>query len=343
MAKLKYYVLCSSNIFTTKRHLETIPKEDIVYVFNSNVNCEIHHERNSQYLVDAEAWAISEEVEYHVTDSDGTPSTGKNSVLDIFQASDNDYMVLVDGDDFITPHGIWLYNEIAQSDSPPDVIALEYQLGLIGNGFQKSLFQYGELDPSHKPSYALRSFMQCKRWWERQIAGTGVQIDNLHPDGPAYSIALNAAQHRIYSFAYNYINNWEPHLRITFYSKRATTSEFRFDPELIIGEDTMQYLNLKYAWSQGDIDLRHLHEIYPTYVYDQRLEGIVDFVNQSECDWGWINWMNRLGDEYDILLANNKCVTDKPAYVDFPETFFPEDYIPDTCGLVCFPAKDPIY
>ena len=343
MAKLKYYVLCSSNMFTTKRHLETIPKEDIVYVFNSNVDCEIHYERNSQYLVDAEAWAISENLEYYVTDSDGTPSTGKNSVLDIFQASDNDYMVLVDGDDFITPHGIWLYDKIAQSESPPDVIALEYQLGLIGNGFQKSLFQYGELDPNHKPSYALRAFMQCKKWWERQLAGNGVHIDNLHPDGPGYSIALNEAQHRIYSFAYNYIDNWEPHLRITFYSKRSTTNEFRFDPELIVGEDTMQYLNLKYAWSQGNIDLRHLHEIYPTYVYDQRLEGIVDFVNQSERDWGWINWMNKLGDEYDKLLANNKCVTDKPEYVDFPETFFPEDYIPDTCGLVCFPAKDPIY
>ena len=127
-------------MFTTKRHLETIPKEDIVYVFNSNVDCEIHYERNSQYLVDAKAWAISENLEYYVTDSDGTPSTGKNSVLDIFQASDNDYMVLVDGDDFITPHGIWLYDKIAQSESPPDVIALEYQLGLIGNGFQKSLF-----------------------------------------------------------------------------------------------------------------------------------------------------------------------------------------------------------
>jgi hypothetical protein len=343
MAKLKYYVLCSSNMFTTKRHLDTIPKEDVVYVFNSNIWCDQHAEKNSQYLADAEAWAISEGIDYHITYSDGTPSTGKNSVLDIFQASDNDYMILVDGDDFITPHGIWLYDKIAQSESPPDVIALEYQLGLIPEYFAKTLFQGTDLDPNYKPSYAIRSFKQCKKWWERQVAGTGVPIDNMHPDGPEYSIALNAAQHKIYSFAYDYIDNWEPHLRVVFYSKRATTSDFRFDPELIVGEDTVQYLNLKYEWSQGNINLRHLHEIYPTYVYDQRLQGTVDFENQKNEDWGWINWMNRLGETYDELLENNKCVTDKPEYVDFPETFFPEDYIPDTLGLVSYPAKDPTY
>mgnify|MGYP001272320674 CR=1 FL=1 len=343
MAKLKYYVLCSGNMFTTKRHIETIPKDDIVYVFNSNIWCDRHSERNSKYLSDAEAWAISEEIDYHITHSDGTPSTGKNSVLDIFQASDNDYMVLVDGDDFITPHGIWLYDKIAQSESPPDAIALEYQLGLIGIQFQKNLFEINVVDPSHRPSYSVRSFMQCKNWWDRQIAGNGVPIDNLHPSGPEYSIALNAAQHRIYSFAYNYINNWEPHLRLTFYSKKATTSEFRFDKNLIVGEDTMQYLNLKYAWSQGNLNLRHLHEIYPTYIYDQRLTGTVDYENQKDESWGWINWMNKLGDEYDKMIAANKVVTESPEYVNMPEEFFPIDYVPDTLGLVSYPAKDPIY
>ena len=126
MAKLKYYVLCSSNIFTTKKHLETIPKEDIVYVFNSNVDCEIHYERNSQYLVDAEAWAKSENLEYYITDSDGTPSTGKNSVLDIFQASDNDYMVLVDGDDFIRTV-VWEFPNYEQALKCHD--SKEYQAG----------------------------------------------------------------------------------------------------------------------------------------------------------------------------------------------------------------------
>ena len=40
-------------------------------------------------------------------------------------------------------------------------------------------------------------------------------------------------------------------------------------------EDTMQYNNLKYAWCHGDIDLRHRHELYPTYVPDTG--GLVNY------------------------------------------------------------------
>lgn len=325
-------------MITTKRHLQTIPKEDIVYVFNSNTYCEVHGERNTQYLADAEAWAISEGVDYHVTWSDGTPSTGKNSVLDIFQASDNDYMVLVDGDDFITPHGVWLYDKIAQSESPPDVMALEYQLGILGEEIYKPL-PGTEVDPATIPSYSVRTFKQSYEWWQKILAGNAVPIYTRDDNG--YSERLNDAQTKIYSFAYNYIDNWEPHLRIVFYSKKSTTSEFRFDPELLVGEDTMQYLNLKYAWSQGNMDLRHLHDMYPTYVYDQRLEGIVDFANSRDEDWGWIHWMERLGKAYDVITANNKTVTAKPPYVDLPE--FPDDYKANTLGLVNYPHSDPIY
>ena len=100
MAKLKYYALCCRNMHGTKRHLDYIPKEDLVIVLNSWSGAKGEDgDENAQYLVDAEAWCISESVEYYVTESDGTPSTGKNSVMELFRASDNDYMVLVDGDD----------------------------------------------------------------------------------------------------------------------------------------------------------------------------------------------------------------------------------------------------
>jgi len=36
-------------------------------------------------------------------------------------------MVLIDGDDFVTPHGVWTYKELAQSPRCPDAVALEYQ------------------------------------------------------------------------------------------------------------------------------------------------------------------------------------------------------------------------
>ena len=120
MAKLKYYALCCRNLYGTKRHLDYIPKEDLVIVLNSWLGMGgKESEINAQYLADAEAWCVDEGIEYYVTSSDGTPSTGKNSVLSLFRASDNDYMVLVDGDDYITKHGVWLYDTIAQSESPP--------------------------------------------------------------------------------------------------------------------------------------------------------------------------------------------------------------------------------
>ena len=52
---------------------------------------------------------VSEGIEHYVTESDGTPATGKNSVLRLFLESDNEYMVHVDGDDMITPYGRNLY------------------------------------------------------------------------------------------------------------------------------------------------------------------------------------------------------------------------------------------
>jgi len=331
MAKLKYYALCSRNMHTTKRHLDTIPKEDLVIVINTLLDTE----ERVAYKNEAVAWCQAEGVEYYVTESDGTPSTGKNSVFDIFQNSDNDYMVLVDGDDWITPHGIWLYDKIAQSESPPDVIALEYQIGVLAAAewsMPESKTQ-ATFNPAYIPAFAYRTFLHTKSWWEKTLEGT--YIPYLPND--EYSRRLNAAHTRIYSFAYNYINNWEPHLRITFYSKKACTSEFRMDPELLVGEDTMQYCNLKFAWSRGRIDLRHLHETYPTYVYDQRLEGIVDYANKRDEDWGSVLWMDRLAEAYDEFLSQGKGCTTKPDYVDLPD--FPEDYIADTSGLVNYPIR----
>ena len=50
------------------------------------------------------ASSISTEYEFpfHISESNGTPGLGKNSVLDYFQESDHDYLVLIDGDDYLT-------------------------------------------------------------------------------------------------------------------------------------------------------------------------------------------------------------------------------------------------
>ena len=72
---MKFYVLCSKNIQATKRHLDTISREDIYYVFNS---------QDADYVAEASAWCDAESLPYSVTTSDGTPSTGKTLCLMCF-------------------------------------------------------------------------------------------------------------------------------------------------------------------------------------------------------------------------------------------------------------------
>jgi len=343
MAKLKYYALCSKNINAAKRHLARIPKEDLVIVINTLLDTDERWAFHNQTV----AWCEAEGIEHYVTESDGTPSTGKNSVFDLFLASDNDYMVLVDGDDFITPHGLVVYDMIAQSDNPPDAVALEYQYGLVPNeGYHPGeawMHLHGEnvgkanaadiTNPDHIHGFGLRIFQHPYDWWQKALAGESVKVWD------EFTQECSDAHQKLYTYEYNNINGWESHLRITFYSRHGAT--YRFDPELLVGEDTMQYFRMKYDMSLGTFDLRHLNEIYPTYVYDQRIEGIVRFANERDDGRGWLNWMNKLNDEFDKWDAAGKFVDVEVPSVDLPD--FADDYRPDTLGLVNYPHKNPRY
>ena len=333
MAKLKYYALCSNNIAATKRHATRIPHDDLTIVLNST---------NWEFVEQAEAWCQAEGIDYHVTESDGTPATGKNSVFDLFLASDNDYMVLVDGDDFITPHGLVVYDMIAQSVSPPDAIALTQQFGLIPNdGRVRSMYFHGGFgegssrlfaadrdNPDHVHGAAVRPFYNSSDWWASAIAGTSVE----HWD--EFTKDLSDAHQKLYTYAYNHLNGQESHLRVTFYSKAGAA--FRFNPELVVGEDTLHYYQLKNAWVAGDIDLKHLDELYPSYVYDQRVMGVVKWQNEQNDGRGFLEWMTRLNTELDIMSAAGQMHTTQPANV---ELTFADDYRPDVLGMVSYPAR----
>lgn len=334
MAKLKYYALCSSNISATKRHATRIPTGDLVIVLNST---------NWEYVEQAEAWCQAEGIDYHVTESDGTPATGKNSVFDLFLASDNDYMVLVDGDDFITPHGLVVYDMLAQSASPPDAVALTQQFGLVPNdgGTRRVFFFHGGFgegssrlfaadkdNPDHVHGSACRPFMNSPDWWSNAVAGTSVEYWD------EFTEALSNAHQKLYTYAYNHLNETESHLRVTFYSRNAVT--YRFDSELLVGEDTHQYYELKNAWAAGDIELRHMDELYPTYVYDQRVMGVVKWANEQDSGRGWLNWMTALNAKLDAMSAAGKLHTTQPPTL---ELTFADDYRPDVMGMVNYPAR----
>lgn len=333
MAKLKYYALCSGNMIAMKRQAARIPSEDLVIVFNST---------NLDFVMQGRAWCYSQGIEHYVTESDGTPATGKNSVFDLFLASDNDYAVLVDGDDFVTPHGLNVYEQIAQMETPPDAVALVNQFGLVPNdGLSRTMFFLGaggvgesekhaadNENPDHIHSSAIRAFRNTDDWWTAALAG------NLIEHWDEFTQDLSDAHQKMHTYAYNSLNQKETHLRVTFYSKAGAA--YRFDPDLLVGEDTLHYYDLKHAWVNGEINLCHLDETYPSYVYDQRVGGIVSWANEQNSGRGWLEWMTRLNTALDNRAEAGEMHTQQPPLVDL---VFDEDYRPDTLGLISYPCR----
>lgn len=363
MKKVKFYALVCRNMSAVRRHVETIPKEDLVIVINS-----MDHE----FSAAAVAYCEAESIAYKVTVSDSGAATGKNSVFDTFLESDNDYAVMVDGDDFLTPHGVWTYKQLAQSESPPDAVALEYQYGLYReSGYGLSLASikdraarsptFASSDPTNPAKihgHGIRVFLKPKEWWDKSIQGDMV---NKIP-GNEHSYALSDVHQRWTTHCHKYISNWESHLRVVWYSRKVA-SEFRFDNNFRVGEDTLMLLELKHAHMNNQIVLKTLFERYPTYVYDTRIGGIVynekDVYGEvTSVDYGWYLWLKKLTEKYDQLEAEGKMheaaiprikikayVWEDPTWDQFaspaPEydIVWPEGYRPDTLGLVSYPGK----
>lgn len=368
MSGLRFYVLCCRNLKALKRHQKTIPVDQLTIVINT---------LDEQFKTDAVAYCQEQEIDYAVTESNGTPAQGKNSVMDLFQESDYDYFVLVDGDDFLTPHGVWTYQQLANSSNPPDVLALEYQYGLwVEYGYGGSIMgadgvpqlpqaKLGVLDdknPNAILAYPTRVFMHERGWWQQALSGTLVPTNPADP----FSYELCSVHTKWTNYCYDYISPWETHLRMVFFSRNAVARHYRYNPEYMCGEDTLLYLIYKDAWTKGDIKLRHLFDRYPTYVYDQRVGGVIDackdFNAEGEWvghDYGWYLWMKKLCDAYAELESQGKLhQVEVPklnvrTYVwpnpDGPEEdmaqydlIWPDDYRPDLLGLVNYPGNETV-
>ena len=311
MNKLKYYVLCSSNIAATKRHLLYIPKDSLIIVLNST---------DQEYTSVAESWCKEQDIEHYITKSDGTPATGKNSVMKLFLNSDNDFMVLVDGDDFITPHGVVVYDKISQMYNPPDAVAITNQFGLVP---REDVYDKGcsiryardENNPDNIHGKGVRCYHHSKEWWMEGLAGR------------LYSKDISVIHKRFISYIYQYMDQKETHLRITFYSKKAAT--YQFNNKFVVGEDTIQYYDIKNAWATGNLNLQHLDDRYPSYVYDQRLSGIVG--ESSKSPKSFKTWLKKLVVKLDEMNEDNVLHTNQPPTI---KVEFDKEYKPDVLGLV---------
>ena len=344
MKTVKFYALCCRNLKALKRHQQYVSADDLAIVINT---------LDEEFKSIAVQHCVDNNLEHYVTESDGTPSTGKNSVFDLFAESDYDYMVLIDGDDFITPHGVWAYKQIANSEEAIDALALAYQYGIWPeSGYDPSLSQLADtkehvlnpylgvkdkFDAASIPGYPSRCFLQTKKWWEDSKSGN--TIDKFDE----FSEKFSDVHKRWANLCFKYISNWETHLRLVMFSKKAVINH-RHNTDFVCGEDTLLYLDLKDAHVNGSLKLKHLFDRYPTYVYDCRVDGIIrqekDKVNPEtglyQPDYGWFHWLEKLADKYEEYETLGKMHEREIDYVDLP---IPEEYTPNVLNLVNYPGS----
>ena len=373
MSKIKFYALCCRNMYALKRHEKTIPKEDLIVVINTLID---------EFSTKAVEYCTNNNIEHYVTESDGSPSKGKNSVMDLFQQSEHDYMVLIDGDDFLTPHGTWTYKKLAESESCPDALSLQHQWGIYADKGWSYAIQtlntqalkasglndlhagnptigttdWENVDEIH--GIMVKPFHRKESWWRDAREGRIVR----EIEGDSHSVAFSDVYKEWATYVNKYISKHESHLRTVIFSKKMVETGIRHNLDHQIGEDTLLYLDIKRAHLNGDIVLKHLFDRYPTYIYDQRVAGVVwrekdRYGKPDTIDYGWYKWMRKLVDalkryesegilseELDMPMINVKTLDmtwmpEEEVESTNWDITWPEDYRPDLMNLVCFPGR----
>ena len=241
---------------------------------------------------------------------------------------------MIDGDDWLTQHGVYTYLQIATWDDPPDVICLKNQFSLWP---QNTEFEQ-EADPNKIPCRGTRFFWQYD--WHTALTGRHVKImrDNavkqklFKTKTQAYNMYPKKME-KLYAdwshFNYHYIDGLETHSRVVFMSKKA--AKYRFDGNHKVGEDTIQYFVLKDAAIRGELSMYSIDDTIPTYIYDQRISGVAVNSTWEDDGKGFMNWLEPLVDKYRIMEDEGVMHTEELPEI---EVEYPVGYIPHVHKLV---------
>ena len=273
---MKFYILTSRHIDFLKRHANTIPIKDQVVVINS---------LNNDYIDQASKYCQENSIEYHITESDGTPATGKNSVMKVFLESDNEYMVQVDGDDTISEYGHQFYNSVAESEDPPDLI-------ILYNQFQRwtRVWRINDITGEKIPVRVIRNqpWTRPHRSYKPEDSPEWLgDLEHLSLPEAKKKVTLEKQYHARSTFL-----DWawrhgqgspesqqrDIFQRMVFYSRKSAKL-VNFPTEAIIGEDTLACVEMKEHFVKGNIKMvRNDEQINGgddwTYMYNEG-KGIV--------------------------------------------------------------------
>lgn len=302
MKKLKFYILTSSDLESLKVHNSEewteIPKKDTVIVINT---------LDKEYEQKAKQYCQEEGIEHYITESNGRPGKGKNSVFDLFLKSDNDYCVLIDGDDLITPHGLWLYKQIAKLKSPPDAIGLKKQVSI----------RYIDDVLYHLNPFTVNFKELLKIDWRKEFyKDSRLSKTKAHRFGDYYR--------RYYQQQQKYSEPNEIHSRVVWFSKKA--AQFKFNENIKIGEDTLQMLVLKHEALTNNLKFLINVEDPCTYIYDERSNGIVLKTTENGKNHNWMGvYLKELKKlESKKMLHKYKALPE--LQISYPKNYIPEDY-----------------
>lgn len=274
-ATLKFYVLTSRNLKCVKRHFHSLPKEHTTVIINT---------KDDNYASECFGWCKNNGVDVEITESNGMPGKGKNSVLDHFGTTDYKFMLLIDGDDFVQPHGVNYYTAISTRADAPDGIQIVWSKSWSnGRNAGKTLFAPFPWEDNFKEWARNKSdnFPFLKPHLVRQYRNRN-------------ELEIQFNIHRNQNSTWNYppdSMHFMDCARLIFWSKKLASS-VRFREDLMIGEDSLLNYEVRDMAYNKQIVLEKIKDNQErTYYYDLTNSGIVRRL-QNKVDWGWLVPLN---------------------------------------------------
>ena len=158
-------------------------------------------------------------IPHSVTESDGTPSTGKNAVFDVFKESDCTHLSQLDGDDLFYPTFLTQTERHLKKYPTTDVLCTIPVDLLLKNPEENAVL----LDTGY---YALLWGIHYLYWETVSKIGRDSVVDGVSTS--------------------NYG-------RFVLYSRKIVDMNFRYDPTFIVGEDKKLHYDFLFAHQKDEI------------------------------------------------------------------------------------------
>jgi hypothetical protein len=260
---------CRNQFKTKSINFETVP------IINS---------QNQEFIENFTKWCEKEEIKFKITESNGTPSKGKNSVLEFLLESDFDGVSLTDGDDLFYPTGALQIERHLIHHSNTDVLIVKPSDQVSNNKVENST--------------EIKNNQYAILW------GTN-NIKMNYKYGPG--------EHDIFTKGHYASGNIGGHV---FYSKKLANL-VKYDEQQLLGEDLLLEFELLKLHQKGDISF------WLSFASDVQMldrtdhNGIQMIKNKTE----GIIYFNRLLEKVQKILCKERSSFDELP-VEFPPMLF---------------------